>query len=228
MGWIIKFFTSSIGQKVIMSLTGLFLITFLLVHLIGNLQLFYNDGGQAFNIYSDFMSQNPFIQFISKGLYAFILIHTIQGILLYFKNKKAKTVGYKGGSSSGSWASKNMALLGTLVLFFILIHMGDFWWKIKFDADSIAAVTYAGMDPIKDVYSKVSHTFSQPLFVGAYLLGLIALAFHLAHGFQSAFRTLGLTHKKYTPIIQGVGLVFAILIPLGFALIPLYMYFNQV
>lgn len=227
MSWILKFFTSSIGQKVIMSLTGLFLISFLFVHLIGNLQLLAGDNGEAFNIYSDFMSNNPLIQGISKGLYLFIVLHAIQGFMMAWKNKKAKTSKYAGGKASGSWASKNMALLGTLVLAFMLIHMGDFWYKIKFDSSSIAAVKYAGMDhEIKNVYAKVLETFKNPLFVVAYLVGLLALAFHLGHGFQSAFQTLGLRHKKYTPAINFLGLAFAILIPLGFAILPLFMYFN--
>jgi len=122
--WIIKLLTSSIGKKVIMSLTGLFLCSFLLIHLIGNIQLLYGDGGEAFNTYAYFMTNNPLIKTISWGLYAMILLHAAQGLLLYFTNKKKSggKIGSKYAVSTlknGSWASKNMALLGTFVSSFI-------------------------------------------------------------------------------------------------------------
>lgn len=228
MNWIVRFLESSIGKKVIMSLTGLFLITFLVVHLSGNFTLLRQDGGEAFNIYTQFMSTNPLIQFVSKGLYFFILLHTVQGLLLWSKNRKAKGSTYAVKTTqNASWASKNMALLGTLILFFILIHMGDFWFKIKFQPDTFEMVQYAGMThPIKNAYAQVALSFSNPLIVLCYILGLVALAFHLIHGFQSAFQTLGLRHKKYTPIIEGAGKIIGILIPLGFAIFPLFFFFK--
>lgn len=226
MRWIINLLTSSIGQKLVMSLTGLFLCSFLLIHLVGNLQLLYNDGGQAFNKYAYFMTNNPVIKTVSYGLYAFILLHAIQGFLLAFKNKKAKGSKYAvRTNSNGSWASKNMALLGTLVLFFILIHMGDFWWNMKMDR--LAYVSYDGGVEVKDLYAKVYATFNVWWLVLIYLVGLLALAVHLLHGFSSAFQTLGLRHKKYTPIIKFVGYIFSILIPIGFAIIPIAVFFSQ-
>ncbi len=114
-----------------------------------------------------------------------------------------------------------MALLGTLILAFIFIHMGDFWLKMKLD--QLPMVTYPGVEvEIKDLYFSVNETFKQPLFVGLYVIGMIILAFHLQHGFQSAFQTLGINHKKYTPIIKTIGLAYAILVPLGFAIIPIW------
>lgn len=228
MNWLVKLFTSSIGKKLIMSLTGLFLVTFLAVHLAGNLQLLSSDNGKAFNIYTEFMSTNGFIQFVSKGLYFFIIAHTIQGLMLWSQNRKAKGSKYAVSSTPNvSWASKNMALLGTFVLAFLLLHMGDFWFKIKFDPDAFQMVSYEEVGyPIKDAYSKVQVSFSKAWIVGAYIIGLIALGFHLRHGFQSAFQTLGLRHPKYTPIIKGLGLTIAILFPIGFAIIPLYMFFS--
>ncbi len=223
MKWIIQFLTSSIGQKIIMSLTGLFLIMFLTVHLIGNLALLQSDGA-AFNIYTDFMGHNPVIQLISKGNFFFIFLHAIQGILLYFKNKSSKGSKYAVSPKNGaSWASKNMALLGTLILAFILMHLGHFWVRFKFFGD-MPMVAYDG-EEILDAYTTVSQVFSNPIWVICYLIGLLVLAFHLKHGFGSAFQTLGLSHKKYTPIINGLGTVYAILVPLGFAIIPLYIYF---
>lgn len=227
MQWLTDFLTSSVGKKLVMSLTGLFLCSFLLIHLLGNLSLLSDDNGETFNTYAYFMTTNPLIKFISIGLYAGILLHAIQGLLLYFKNKSSKG---KANSvktyANGSWISKNMALLGTLILAFLFIHMGDFWFKMKF-TDELASISYNGAEQqVKDLYKRVHVAFSETWIVVVYMIGLIALALHLLHGFGSAFRTLGMTHKKYTPIIQAFGVLFSILVPLGFAIIPLYIYFN--
>lgn len=226
MKWLINFLTSSIGRKLIMSLTGLFLIVFLKIHLLGNLQLLANDGGDSFNSYAYFMTHNPIIKTVSWGLYFFILLHAILGLAIWWKNKAAKGSTYAVSSNvKVSWASKNMALLGTLILAFIFIHMGDFWFKMKF-TDQLDMVQVSGLDyQVKDLYTQVAHTFSNPLMVGAYLVGLLTLAFHLWHGFQSAFQTLGLNHRKYTPLIQFVGKLYAVLVPLAYAIIPLYYFF---
>jgi len=210
-----------------MALTGLFLITFLIVHLAGNLAILAGDGGQAFNVYADFMVHNPLIKTVSFGLYAFIIIHAIQGILIALKNRKANGKAYAKKDTKGSWASKNMALLGILVLAFLFIHMGDFWFKAKFGGEgAIAAVDY-GNGNIKDLYSRVVISFDQLWIVIAYLIGLLALAFHLLHGFQSAFQTLGLNHHKYNPLIRGIGIAYGILVPLGYAVLPVYVYLQQ-
>lgn len=227
MGWLLNFFTSSIGRKIIMSLTGIFLILFLTVHLIGNLQLLIDDEGKAFNIYSDFMGNNTLIQIISKGNFFFIILHTIQGILLYFKNKSAKGSKYAvSPKNKTTWASKNMALLGTLVLAFILMHLGHFFYEFKFNAAAQAMASYDGVQII-DSYARVVEVLTDPIWLACYLLGLAVLAFHLSHGFGSAFQSLGLNHKKYTPIINFVGKAYSILIPLGFAIIPLYLFFTK-
>ncbi|MFK8104170.1 MAG: succinate dehydrogenase cytochrome b subunit [Saprospiraceae bacterium] len=230
MSWFSNFLTSSIGRKLIMSLTGLFLISFLIVHLIGNLQLFYDDGGQAFNIYAAFMVSNPLIKFVSIGLYFFIVLHTVQGLILWSKNRSAKGSKYAvSNTKTTSFASRNMALLGTFVLAFLFIHMGDFWFKMKFGgSDALNMVTYPGQEAaVKNLYEKVAYSFSNPLIVAAYLIGLLALAFHLMHGFQSAFQSLGINHKKYTPLIQKIGLAFSIIIPLAYAIIPIFFFFNR-
>lgn len=227
MNWIVNFLTSSIGRKLVMSLTGLFLVLFLVVHLAGNLQLLANDGGESFNSYAYFMTHNPLIKFISYGNYFFIILHAVVGILLYFKNRKAKGSRYavSGNSGETSWSSRNMALLGTLILAFIFIHMGDFWFKMKFG--DMPDVTSASLGiPVKDLFTRVSTAFDNPVIVAAYLIGQLVLGFHLWHGFASAFQTLGLNHNKYTPIIEGVGKIIAILIPLGFALIPALHYLD--
>ena len=228
--WITKFLTSSIGQKVIMSLTGLFLIIFLLVHLVGNLQLFLDDRGEAFNVYAHFMTTNPIIQATSIGLYATFLLHAIQGIVLAWNNRKARgaqkyAVKQTRGSWSFPWISSNMALLGSILFVFLCIHMGDFWWSTK--RGLLENVAY-GDDAVMtgDLYRKVYASFKIWWVVLIYEIGMVALALHLLHGFASAFQTLGLNHPKWMPLIKAVGIVYSILIPLGFAIIPLYIFFG--
>ncbi len=207
-----------------MSLTGLFLILFLVVHLAGNLQLLKDDGGESFNVYARFMTTNPLIKFIAYGNYFFILLHIVVGLMLAFYNKNAKGQKYAVSSAlKTTWASKNMALLGTLVLAFLLLHMGDFWLKMKLG--QLDMVTYSGVEgEMKDLYARVSIAFKNPLIVVAYLLGLLVLSLHLAHGFQSAFQTLGINNKNYTPAIKAIGTAYSILIPLGYAVIPVYYF----
>jgi succinate dehydrogenase / fumarate reductase, cytochrome b subunit len=222
MSWITTFLSSSIGRKLIMSLTGLFLILFLVVHLIGNLQLLASDQGQKFNEYAHFMATNPLIKFIAYGNYIFIILHAILGIRLALQNRAAKGVKPAvGNNRDTTWASKNMALLGTLVFAFLLIHMGDFWWKMKFG--SVDLVNYDGHE-VKDLYVKVAYSFKQLWIVLVYIIGLIVLGLHLNHGFASAFQTLGLNHSKYTPIIKGLGTIFSIVVPIGYATIPIIFY----
>ncbi len=226
MNWFTRFLTSSLGQKVVMSLTGIFLILFLIVHMSGNLQLLADDGGKSFNIYAAFMSENPFIRVISIALYASILLHAIQGILLARANRIAKGTKYSGGRVAGAtWASKNMALLGILIFAFLCLHMGDFWVKMRF-TDQLTMVSYTGHDEaVQDIYSRVNVAFQELWIVIVYLIGVLALAMHLIHGFQSAFQTLGLAHKKYTPLINAIGWIYSIVICAGFAIMPLYHYF---
>ena len=223
MKWIINFLTSSIGRKLIMSLTGLFLITFLPVHLLGNIQLLYGDEGVAFNTYAEFMTGNPLIKFISYGLYFFILLHTVQGILVWLSNKSAKGSKYAVQGKSASFASRNMGPLGTIILIFILLHMYQFWLKMKLG--TLDMVTIDGVE-MKNLFVQVIYSFTNLVFVIFYVVSMIAIGFHLSHGFQSAFQSLGLNHKKYTPVIKGMGTAYSILIPLGFAAIPIIMYFQ--
>jgi succinate dehydrogenase / fumarate reductase cytochrome b subunit len=207
-----------------MSLTGLFLILFLVIHLLGNLQLLKDDGGEAFNTYAYMMTHNPLIKIVAYGNYFFIVLHAFVGISIALYNRNAKGQKYAvANNNKTTWASKNMALLGTLILAFILIHMGDFWFKMKF-TNELAIKEYGGIQ-VKDLYTRVSTAFSQLWIVIVYLIGLLVLSFHLWHGFQSAFQTLGLNHKKYTPLIHTVGKAYAILVPLGFAIIPIWYFF---
>lgn len=255
MNWIIKTFQSSIGQKVIMGLTGIFLCTFLVVHVSGNFQLFKSDQGLAFNEYTVFMTTNPFIKVVSYLLYASIIFHAIKGLHLAYKNTQARPVKYAvtNGKANSHWTSRNMGILGTIILVFIVVHMGDFWFEYKFGkvpyveyreniiTGDVTRADYGkelngkkqeyieGNDRVvilKDLYLEVSEEFKELPLVLLYILSMAAIAFHLYHGFKSAFQTLGVNHSKYNGIIQFIGIwVFSILIPLSFAAMPLYFYF---
>lgn len=228
MKWLIDFlFKSSIGRKVVMSLTGLFLILFLVVHLLGNLQLLNDDGGKAFNTYTYFMTHNPIIIFISYFLYLCIILHTIQGIILSIHNRKAKGKNYAIQTHRGNrFFSKYMIHLGVIILIFILIHMYQFWLQMKLG--NVEWVSYPGSDQLyKDLYTPVMEVFQNIGFVIFYILSMIILSFHLLHGFESAFQSIGMHHIKYNSLIRWIGILYSILIPFGFSILPVYIYFIQ-
>lgn len=209
-----------------MSLTGLFLVLFLAVHLAGNLQLLYDDGGVAFNVYAQFMTTNPLIKFSSYGLYAFILLHTIQGLMVWRMNRTARGAqGYAvqrtraTGTSAG--VARRMGWLGVVIFVFLVLHMYQFWLQMKLGA--LPMVVVDGME-VKDLYGAVQAVYHNPVFVLVYVVSMIVVGLHLWHGFQSAFQTLGLNHRKYTPLIKTVGKFYAVAVPALFALIPVYMY----
>jgi len=223
MSWITNFLTSSVGRKVIMSLTGLFLIQFLLIHLIGNLQLLAGDGGQQFNVYAQFMTSNPIIKTVSIVLYGSILLHIIQGLAIWRQNSNARKSRYAVNKSPNTdFASRNMAWLGIIIMVFLILHLWQFWFQMKF---GILDSEDYGDGPVKNLYYPVAYAFKQWWYVVAYVLAMGVIGLHLKHGFQSSFQTLGLNHKKYTPIIKTLGLIYSVLVPLGFAIIPIYFYF---
>ncbi|MCR9253918.1 MAG: succinate dehydrogenase cytochrome b subunit [bacterium] len=221
MSWLTDTLTSTLGRKVIMSLTGLFLILFLVVHLAGNLQLITDPTGEAFNVYAHTMANNPLIQVVSIGNFFFILLHIITSIMLTMKNKKARGVNYSVGGKSSTWASRNMGALGTVILIFLVVHLKGFWFKSK--SGQLEMIEYGGVE-YGDLYGVVNAAYSNIWYTLFYVVCMGLMAFHLSHGFQSAFQTLGLNHKKYTPIIKGVGKVFSIVIPIAFAIIPIWMF----
>ncbi len=212
-----------------MALTGLFLILFLVVHLAGNLQLLNNDGGESFNVYADFMANNPLIQFISKGNFFFILLHAVVGIGLWITNRSARgseryAVQKTRAVNTNAGFAKNMWFLGIILLVFIIVHLVQFWGVMKFG--TIGTQNYGSGD-VKDLYSIVKETFSNPLFVVFYVICMAVVGFHLWHGFQSAFQTIGWNHPKYSPIIHFLGKAYSVLVPLGFAVIPIVFYLKN-
>lgn len=207
-----------------MALTGLFLILFLVVHLAGNLQLLYNDQGAAFNKYAHFMTSNPVIKTISIGNFAFILLHIIVAIILTRRNRGARgPVGYTVSKNSSTWTSRNMGILGTLVLVFLVVHLKGFWAETHFG--NLEVKDYDGVEA-KDLFFVVDAAYSNIWYVVLYVTSMAIVGFHLYHGFGSAFQTLGLNHVKYNGIIRFVGVAFSIIVPFLFALIPILMYLD--
>ncbi|MBT1687872.1 succinate dehydrogenase cytochrome b subunit [Dawidia soli] len=222
MNWFTKLLTSTLGRKLMMALTGLFLILFLVVHLIGNLQLLKHDGGEAFNVYAKFMTSNPLIKTVSYVNYACILIHIIWALLLTMHNRKARgSEGYAVSKNSSAWTSRNMGILGTFILIFLVIHLQGFWAKMHWG--NIPVKVYDGQE-VKDLYAVVAFAYSNILWVAIYVFSMLVLAFHLWHGFASTFQTLGLNHLKYNQPIRFVGRAFSIIVPVLFAIIPIVMY----
>ena len=224
MNWFTKLLSSTLGRKLLMALTGLFLILFLVIHLIGNLQLLKNDGGESFNVYAQFMTTNPLIMVISYVNYACILLHIIWALLLTMLNKRARGAeGYAVVKNSSPWTSRNMGILGTFILIFLVIHLKGFWYEMHWGG--IPTENYDGVE-VKNLYATVDAAYSQVWYVAVYVFSMLMLAFHLWHGFASSFQTLGLNHVKYNPVIAFVGKAFAIIVPALFALIPIWMFLH--
>lgn len=227
MGWFSKFLTSSIGRKLVMALTGIFLTLFLAIHLLGNLQLLQNDGGQAFNVYAYFMTHNPLIKTVSYLLYASILLHAVQGILLWRDNKAARGPNRYAVTHTRPTerASRSMGWLGIIIFVFIVLHMYQFWFQMHWG--NLGMVQYDGYTyEVKNLYVLVAQSYQNIGFVLFYVVSMAVVGYHLWHGFWSSFQTLGLNHKKYTPLIHWIGAAYSVIIPLLFALIPLVMHFR--
>jgi succinate dehydrogenase / fumarate reductase, cytochrome b subunit len=296
-------FKTGVAKKYWMALTGLFLCLFLVGHLVGNLQLLKEgeEGRRAFNEYAYFMSHNPAIKILSYLTYISILLHAIDGIIIKIKNKKARPINYAYSKpeKNSSFASRNMALLGVLIMIFIAAHMQHFWYKMKISqADfplhtlvkqvdnqgydestgeltttkqdvNLVLLTNGSYQPLdlndkenivlkngteiyskkldtkvaegyKDLHSLTASFFGQdktaygfppndkaPFAVAFYVLCMAVLAFHLWHGFSSAFQTLGLRVKQYKPLLITVGKIFAVVVPGLFAIIPIFLYFTK-
>lgn len=221
MGSIANAFSSSIGKKLIMGLTGLFLISFLVVHCFLNCFVFIPDGGLTFNIGAHFMATNWLIRAMEVVLMAGLLLHIVQGARLTFQNQAARPVkyAYNNGNANSKWYSRSMGLLGTLLLIFLIVHLSQFWVVSRFTG--IPSVDANGHE---DLYAVMKETFKELWVVVLYVLAMVSLGYHLLHGFASTFQTMGWNHKKYTPIIKAIGVGFSIIIPLLFAAMPVWIY----
>lgn len=223
MNWFIDLLTSSIGKKIVMALTGLFLISFLIVHCAINAMIFYNDGGATFTHWAHFMATNPVIRTLEIVLILGFVIHILQGLFLWRQNRNARgPVKYRIVSppKQSTWYSRSMTLLGTLILLFLVIHTSNFWIPNR------AHQFITGEE--LPLYQMMLLTFQNPIEVVIYLLGCFSLFWHLLHGFKSAFQSLGLNHVKYNKVIGLAGTAFSIIVSIIFAMMPLSIYFRLI
>ncbi len=216
---IFAFYYSSIGKKVLMSLTGLFLIVFLTEHLIGNLLLvLFHDNGKTFEAYGEFLVHNPVVLTIEIFLFLSIVGHAFLGATLWLTNKMKRPIKYKlfRSKDNATLSSRTMIWTGSIIFCFLVIHLRSFFiplYPSRFEGEKISS------------YKLIVDAFANPWYVALYLIALFLLGYHLRHGFQSAFQTLGLRNKTYAPFLDLLACIVWCLIPLGFAAIPIYFFF---
>lgn len=220
-------FKSSITKKFWMALTGIFLISFLVVHCAINATIFFGDGGKTFNLWAHFMGTNIIVRTMEIGLFAGLILHIVDGLMLYFQNRAARPVkyAYEKPSASSKWYSRSMALLGTLLLLFLILHMYHFWLKTRVTGLTIEhPEMLIGTRMYEDLFGEMMFVFSHLWVVVVYVLGCISLFWHLLHGFKSAFQSLGFNYSKYKNAIAFAGDAFSVIIPAVFAAMPIAMY----
>jgi succinate dehydrogenase / fumarate reductase cytochrome b subunit len=220
----LSFLTSTLSRKNLMALTGLFLCFFLIIHLLGNLQLLLpkDTAADSFNHYSALLSGNIFIKAISYILYVSLIAHAIDAFVITVKNRKsAGKYAVDDRKKVSKWYSRNMGILGTILLVFLVIHFKDFWYVYKFGS---LPVDNQGN---KNLYVIVINAFASWWYVLLYVVSMLALGYHLLHGFKSAVRTLGLYHPRYAGYVQTFGVVYSYAITIGFSLIPIYVHLTH-
>lgn len=215
-------FKSSIGKKVLMSLTGLFLITFLIVHASINGMIWFNDGGKTFSFWAHIMGTNLIIRTIEIGLFAGLILHIADGLMLYFQNRNARPVkyAYNEPPSSTTWYSRSMTLLGTLILLFLIVHLNNFWGPNRWNQLTTGEEL--------NLFEMMQEHYKNIWMVLFYLAGCFSLFWHLMHGFKSAFQSLGLNHLKYNKAIEIIGIAFSVIISIVFAMMPVSFYLGWV
>lgn len=220
-------FGSSLVKKYWMALTGLFLITFLVVHAAVNAMIFWNDGGVTFNMVAHFFGTNILIRTMEIVLFLGLIAHVVDGLMLWSQNRAARPVKYameKGGANR-SWYSASMGILGTLILLFLILHLLHFWVRSRFTGLEHWGTDAEGQE---NLYGVMQEVFSYGWVVVVYVLGCFSLFWHLMHGFKSAFQSLGLNHKRYNGFIALCGTAFSIIVPLVFAAMPVSIYFSWI
>lgn len=222
-----SFLSASIGRKFVMSISGLFLISFILLHLALNLLLIFDDSGDLFNQAAHFMATNPIIKVMEPVLGLGFIIHILWSLVITIQNRMARPIGYAKVSQgiNSTWASRNMLILGLLIFVFLSLHIYNFWYQIKIVGDlGHVTVNQAGVDTqMEDAYTLVAELFKNSVFYCLfYVAGAILLGLHLTHGFWSAFQTIGLNNDVWRKRLFTVAKVLAVLIAVGFSVIPLY------
>ncbi len=217
-------FSSSIGKKLIMSLAGLFLILFLIVHLGINISLILCKSREYFNVAAHFMSSNAVIKIIEIILFGGFILHMFYGVILQIQNWLARPKRYRiENYSQTSFFSKFMIHTALIITVFLVLHLLDFYIKSKLTG-GVSWVVYGGKE-YKDLGLLVIQRFKIGWVVVVYIGALLFLGFHLHHGFQSAFQTMGINHKTYSPVIKVIGLIYTLAVTIGFISIPVYIYF---
>jgi succinate dehydrogenase / fumarate reductase cytochrome b subunit len=217
MGWFFRALNSSIGKKFVMAVTGICLLLFLIIHLINNLTLY--GGPELFNtVVKNLEGIKPLVRVIELVLVLIFVLHIFNGVRLWIENKKARPVGYKVNASSANsdLFSRTMFVTGSIIFIFLVVHLRTFWVSFNLGHPLAAEHKY---------YQIVAEAFSDPLYSILYVAAMILLGFHLNHGFQSAFQTFGWNNKKYFPIIEKLGLIYTLVMVIGFASIPIYFLF---
>ena len=224
-----NYLTSTIFRKVLAALSGLFLITFLIGHLVGNLQLFIPgvEGQTQFNKYAFFMTTNPIVKVLSIITYTAILLHVLITLYLAIQSRRARPVRYavSSGNDNSDWSSRNMSVLGIIILFFLIVHMKSFWYKMHFGEMPYQYLSDG--TKIKDLYLITTSAFQNPLYTFFYVFCMIALALHLKHGVESAIQTVGLKIPSYEKFFKYIAMIIALSIPAVFASIPVYLFIKN-
>ena len=231
-----QMFTSSIGKKFVMGLTGIFLISFLIVHVGLNATIWADDGGKMFNAGANFMGSMLLIRILEIGLFAGIILHIVQGYMVTAENNSKRKVGYavNYGNRGSKWYSRSMGLLGTLIMLFLIMHIWHFWVPSRLGdfagAKALEETHYEGALSAQyhDLYKRMIEVFQNPYVVIIYVVGCLSLLYHLMHGFESAFRTIGVHHNRYLRMLRFTGRAFSIIICLAFAMMPVSMYLGWV
>ncbi len=220
------YFTSTIFRKVLSAVSGLFLVTFLLGHLVGNLQLFIPgiEGQTQFNKYALFMTTNPIVKVLSIITYSAILLHIAVSLYLVIQSRRARPVRYavSNNSENSNWSSRNMSVLGTVLLFFLIIHLKSFWYEMHFG--EMPYQTLSDGTKIKDLYLITTSAFQNPIYTFFYVFCMLALSLHLKHGVESAIQTVGLKLPSYEKLFKYGATLIAFSIPAVFASIPIYLF----
>jgi len=217
-----RVFSSSVGTKLLIGLTGLALFAYMVLHLAGNALIFL--GPDTFNEYSHWLISNPLIVPIELGLLLVFLLHIYKTVTMWMGNKAARPIGYQkkemaGHTSRKSLASSTMIASGLILLVFVVVHVKQF----KFGSFYLVK----GSESVRDLYRTEIEVFRQPLWMAFYVIGTLLVGLHLRHGVSSAFQSLGLDHPRYTRRITAVGIAFAVLIGVGLAVIPIWVYFTH-
>jgi succinate dehydrogenase / fumarate reductase cytochrome b subunit len=230
-----EFFTSSVGKKFVMAVTGLILILFLIVHVTANACIWAvvfvpGDNGEIFNKTADWLGQTLVPRVLEIGLFIFFIVHIVQGYVLEVQNRQKRGVGYavSMGSKGSAWYRKSMGLLGTLIFLFLIVHIADFWIPSRFGALKDVMYEDTPGKNFNNLYGRMIEVLSNPWIVVLYVIGSISLAWHLIHGFQSSFRTLGVSNKRYLALLNTTGWIFSIVVSLLFAMMPISVYFGWI